>query len=57
MFFPPDPGADATIGGMIANNASGVRTVKYGATKDYVMRLVVVLPDGDVIHTGCRAPK
>jgi D-lactate dehydrogenase (cytochrome) len=57
LFFPPDPGADATIGGMIANNASGVQTVKYGATKDYVMRLTVVLPQGRVIHTGCRAPK
>ncbi|MBN2231287.1 MAG: FAD-binding oxidoreductase [Deltaproteobacteria bacterium] len=57
LFFPPDPGADATIGGMIANNASGVRTVKYGATKDYVMRLTVVLPGGQVIDTGCRAPK
>jgi len=57
LFFPPDPGADATIGGMIANNASGVRTIKYGATKDYVMRLTVVLPQGQIIHTGCKAPK
>lgn len=57
LFFPPDPGADATIGGMIANNASGVQTVKYGATRDYVMRLTVVLPQGKVIHTGCKAPK
>ena len=57
LFFPPDPGADATIGGMIANNASGVQTVKYGATKDYVMRLTVVLPQGTVIHSGCKAPK
>jgi len=57
LFFPPDPGADATIGGMIANNASGVQTVKYGATKDYVMRLTVVLPRGNVIHTGCKAHK
>jgi len=57
LFFPPDPGADATIGGMIANNASGVQTVKYGATKDYVMRLTVVLPHGETIHTGCKAPK
>jgi D-lactate dehydrogenase (cytochrome) len=57
LFFPVDPGADATIGGMIANNASGVQTVKYGATKDYVMRLTIILPDGEVIHTGCKAPK
>ena len=57
LFFPPDPGADATIGGMIANNASGVQTVKYGATKDYVMKLTVVLPDGRIIHTGCKAHK
>ncbi len=57
LFFPPDPGADATIGGMIANNASGVQTVKYGATKDYVMRLTVVMPQGEIIHTGCKAPK
>ena len=57
LFFPPDPGADATIGGMIANNASGVQTVKYGATRDRVMRLEVVLPDGSVIHTGTRAHK
>ncbi|MFH1079767.1 MAG: FAD-linked oxidase C-terminal domain-containing protein [Pseudomonadota bacterium] len=57
LFFPPDPGADATIGGMIANNASGVQTVKYGATKDHVMRLMVVLPSGRVIHTGCKALK
>ena len=57
LFFPPDPGADATIGGMIANNASGVQSIKYGATKDYVMRLTVVLPQGIAIHTGCRAYK
>lgn len=57
LFFPPDPGADATIGGMIANNASGVQTVKYGATKDYVMQLTVVLPQGSIIHTGCKAHK
>ncbi|MFH1480071.1 MAG: FAD-binding oxidoreductase [Pseudomonadota bacterium] len=57
LFFPPDPGADATIGGMIANNASGVQTIKYGATKDYVMRMTVVLPQGSIIHTGCRAGK
>jgi len=57
LFFPVDPGADASIGGMIANNASGVQTVKYGATKDYVMKLTIVLPRGNIIHTGCRASK
>ncbi|MBW2039482.1 MAG: FAD-binding oxidoreductase [Deltaproteobacteria bacterium] len=57
LFFPPDPGAAATIGGMIANNASGIRTVKYGATKDYVMGLVVVLPNGEIIEVGNRARK
>lgn len=57
LFFPPDPGAAATIGGMIGNNASGIRTVKYGATKDNVLRLVVVLPNGDVIRVGSRARK
>jgi D-lactate dehydrogenase (cytochrome) len=57
LFFPVDPGADASIGGMIANNASGVQTVKYGATKDYVMKLTVVLPRGNIIQTGCKAHK
>jgi D-lactate dehydrogenase (cytochrome) len=57
LFFPPDPGAAATIGGMIGNNASGIRAVKYGATKDHIMRLVVVLPGGDVIRIGNRARK
>jgi D-lactate dehydrogenase (cytochrome) len=57
LFFPPDPGADASIGGMIANNASGVQTVKYGATTDYVMKLTIVLPQGNIIHTGCKAHK
>ena len=57
LFFPPDPGARATIGGMIANNASGTRTVLYGATRDYVMRLVVALADGEVLEMGTRASK
>jgi D-lactate dehydrogenase (cytochrome) len=57
LFFPVDPGADASIGGMIANNASGVQTIKYGPTKNSVMKLTVVLPDGKVIHTGCLAGK
>jgi D-lactate dehydrogenase (cytochrome) len=57
LFFPPDPGARATIGGMIANNASGTRTVLYGSTRDYVMRLVVALPDGELLEMGTRASK
>ncbi len=57
LFFPPDPGASAVIGGMIANNASGVRTIKYGATKDYVLKLTVVLADGEIIETGSLSTK
>jgi len=57
LFFPPDPGARATIGGMIANNASGTRTVLYGSTRDYVMRLVVALANGELIELGTRASK
>jgi D-lactate dehydrogenase (cytochrome) len=57
LFFPPDPGARATLGGMIANNASGTRTVYYGSTKDYVLRLSVVLASGEVIQLGNQASK
>jgi D-lactate dehydrogenase (cytochrome) len=57
LFFPPDPGARATIGGMIANNASGTRTVYYGSTKDYVLRLSVALANGEIIEMGTRASK
>ena len=57
LFFPPDPGAAAMIGGMIANNASGVRTIRYGATKDYVLELTVVLANGEIIKTGSLAGK
>lgn len=46
LFFPPDPGANATIGGMLANNAAGIRTVKYGATKDNVLRMEVACQTG-----------
>lgn len=54
FFFPPDPGSIkmCTIGGMIANNASGMRAVKYGTTRNYVLGLEVVLADGSVITTG-----
>lgn len=57
VFFPPDPGARATLGGMIANNASGTRTVRYGSTKDYVLRLKVALAGGEIIEVGNRASK
>ncbi len=57
LFFPPDPGARATLGGMIANNASGTRTIYYGSTKDYVLKLSVVLADGEIIDLGTRASK
>jgi D-lactate dehydrogenase (cytochrome) len=57
LFFPPDPGARATLGGMIANNASGTRTVYYGSTKDYVLRLSVVLANGEIIEVGNQASK
>jgi D-lactate dehydrogenase (cytochrome) len=57
LFFPPDPGANASIGGMIANNASGIKTIKYGATKDNVMRMEVVTANGDIMHVGTRARK
>ncbi len=54
LFFPPDPGSSmmCTIGGMVANNASGLRAVKYWATEPYILGLEVVMPNGDVIITG-----
>lgn len=57
LFFPPDPGANASIGGMIANNAAGIRTVKYGATKDNLLRMQVSLADGSLIEVGSRSIK
>jgi len=57
LFFAPDPGANASMGGMIANNAAGIRTVKYGATRDNVLALQVVLANGDVLRTGSRSVK
>ncbi|MFO7540602.1 MAG: FAD-binding oxidoreductase, partial [Chloroflexota bacterium] len=57
LFFPPDPGANATVGGMLANNAAGIRTVKYGACKDNVLRMEVALADGRLIQVGSRSVK
>lgn len=57
LFFAPDPGANASIGGMLANNAAGRRTVKYGATKDNVLAMEVALADGRLIHVGSRSIK
>jgi D-lactate dehydrogenase (cytochrome) len=57
LFFAPDPGANASLGGMLANNAAGTRTVKYGATKDNVVRMQVVLADGRMITAGSRSVK
>jgi glycolate oxidase len=59
FFFPPTPGSGdvCTIGGMVAVNASGMRAIKYGATRDYVLGLEVVLPNGEVMRTGTRTLK
>ena len=59
LMYPPDPASMfvSTIGGNVALNAGGPRGVKYGATKDYLLGLEVVLPSGEIIHTGGKALK
>lgn len=57
LFFPVDPGADATLGGMAATNASGTLSVRYGVMRDQVRNMEVVLPNGTIIHTGNLAVK
>ncbi|MBQ3704107.1 MAG: FAD-binding oxidoreductase [Oscillospiraceae bacterium] len=53
LMYPPDPGEKtATVGGNIATNAGGMRAVKYGVTRDYVLAMTVVLPDGRIIELG-----
>ncbi|MFH1549759.1 MAG: FAD-linked oxidase C-terminal domain-containing protein [Planctomycetota bacterium] len=59
LFYPPDPASNefSTIGGNVAQCAGGLRCLKYGTTRDYVIALEVVLPNGEIIHTGAKTFK
>jgi glycolate oxidase len=59
LYYPPDPSSrgSCTIGGNLAENAGGPRAVKYGVTRDFVLNLEVVLPDGEVVWTGANTLK
>ena len=59
LFYPPDPGSIkiSTIGGNVANNSGGLRGLKYGVTRDYIMALEIVLADGRILQTGSKCVK